>query len=108
MSNVPFASPVEDSVPKVDDEVAVGEDLEFQRRWWRFERIVWIFFTLLIVCDLLGLFGRGPLAKAQLHSSDGALNVRYERIERTGTPSMMVIQFGPAAVRDGKIQTLRQ
>jgi len=29
---------IDDSVAKVDDEVAGGEDLDFQRRWWKFER----------------------------------------------------------------------
>ena len=104
MPKVPFTSPVQDSVPKVDGEVAVGEDLEFQRRWWRFERIAWSVFALLVLCDLLGLFGRGILADAQRRSPDGALDVKYERIERTGTPSMMTLRFGPAAFHDGKIQ----
>jgi len=48
--------PVQDSVSKVNDELAVGSDLEFQRRWWKFERGVWIFFILLIVLDVLGVF----------------------------------------------------
>lgn len=36
--------PVEDTVPKVNNEVAVGEDLNFQRAWWKVERGIWIFF----------------------------------------------------------------
>ena len=50
--------PVTDSVPKINDELAVGEDLAFQRRWWRFENAVWIFFALLVILDLIGAFGR--------------------------------------------------
>jgi hypothetical protein len=67
--------PVEDSVARVNEEVAVGEDLTFQRSWWRFERIVWIFFLLIIALDLAGAFGRGP--------------------------SIMSIQFDSGAVRAG-------
>jgi hypothetical protein len=34
------AKPVEHTIEKVNDEIAVGSDLEFQRRWWRFERVI--------------------------------------------------------------------
>ncbi len=94
--------PVEDLGHKVDGAVSVGEDLDFQERWWKFENTVWIIFALLLVLDLLGVFGRGWAAKAQTGTSDGALHVKYERIERTMTPSEMQVQFGPNAAQDGK------
>jgi hypothetical protein len=103
MATKSFTKPVEDSVSKVNDEVAVGEDLEFQRKWWRFENAAWVFFTLIIVLDLSGLFGRGPLAKAERRTADGTIDVKYEYIERTDSPSIMTIQFGPSAIHDGKI-----
>ncbi len=96
--------PVEDSVAKVNDEVAVGSDLDFQRRWWRFTRVVWIFFTAVVIADLLGCFGRGPLANARARTNDGSMDVKYERIERFSTPSILRIRFGPNAIHDGKIQ----
>lgn len=96
--------PVEDSVARIDDEVAVGEDLDFQRRWWRFENAVWIFFGVILALDLAGLFGRGPVAKTQRHTADGTIDVHYERIERTGTPSSMRVEFGPGAIHDGKVR----
>jgi len=96
--------PVQDSVARVNDELAVGSDLDFQRRWWKFERGVWIFFTLLIVLDVLGLFGRGPLANARLRASDGSVEVTYERVERHGTPSVLTVHFGPAAVQEGVVK----
>ncbi len=102
MSQIAFQKPVEDSVPKINDEVAVGEDLEFQRVWWKFERAVWIVFALLIVLDLAGLFGRGPIADAAL--ANPAMTIHYERIERSGTPSMLHIDFAPSAIHQGKLQ----
>lgn len=102
MSKVVFQRQVEDSVPKINDEVAVGEDLDFQRTWWKFERAVWILFALLIMADLAGLFGRGPLADATLISP--AMTIHFERIERSGTPSMLHIDFNPSAIQEGKIQ----
>jgi hypothetical protein len=104
MVTKPISKPVEDSVAKVNDEVAVGEDLDFQRKWWRFENAAWVVFTLIIVLDLCGLFGRGPIAKAERRSADGAIDVKYERIERTNSPSILTIQFAQSAIQNGKIQ----
>ena len=101
MSDVAFEKPVEDSVTKINDEVAVGEDLEFQRRWWKFEKATWIVFSLLLLLTLLGAFGRGPLSHARAHSP--ALDVRYERVERTGTPAMLEVDFAPEIVQTGKL-----
>lgn len=94
--------PVEDLGHKVDGAVTVGEDLAFQERWWKFENIVWSIFALLLVLDLLGFFGRGWAAKAQGHTDDGTLQIKYERIERTMTPSVMIVHFGPNAAVNGK------
>jgi hypothetical protein len=104
MVTEPFSKPVEDTVSKVNEEVAVGEDLDFQRKWWRFENTAWVVFTLIIVLDLCGLFGRGPIAKAERHSADGTIDVKYERIERTDSPSILTIQFAQSAIQDGKIR----
>ncbi len=101
-STEPGTKPVEDSVPKVDNAVAVGENLEFQRKWWRFERAVWVVFSLIIVADIVGVFGRGPLAKARQQTSDLTLN--YERVERTSTPSIMTFRFAPSAIHNGEVQ----
>jgi hypothetical protein len=103
MVTEPFSRPVKDRVAKVNDEIEVGENLDFQRKWWRFENVVWILFTLIIVLDLAGLFGRGPIAKAERRSADGTIDVKYERIERTDSPSILSIEFGPSAIQDGKI-----
>ena len=103
MATGSFAKPVEDSIARVNDEVAVGEDLDFQRKWWRFENFIWMLFTVIIVLDLAGLFGRGPIAKAERRSADGTIDVKYERIERTDSPSMLEIHFAQSAINDGKI-----
>ena len=95
--------PVEDSISRVDD-IAVGSDLEFQRKWWRFTHVMWIVFAGIVIADLLGCFGRGPLANAHLRTKDGTMDLKYERIERFSTPSILRIQFGPNAIHDGKIQ----
>jgi hypothetical protein len=104
MVTKPCTTPVTQSAPRVNNEIEVGEDLEFQRKWWRFENVAWILFSLIIVLDLAGLFGRGPIAKAELRAGDGTIDVNYERIGRTESPSIITIDFGPSAIHDGKIK----
>jgi hypothetical protein len=104
MASSTINKPVEDSIAKVNDEIAVGSDPDFQRRWLRFEHGLWAVFTLIVVLDLLGFFGRGYMAKATARTNDGSLDVQYDRVERYSTPSIMTVQFGPSAIRDGKVQ----
>ena len=97
-------APVKDTVPKVNNEIAVGADLSFQYKWWRFESAVWIFFTLLVILDFFGAFGKGYLANAELENSDGSLNVKYERIERLGTSSILTVRFGQSALNNHSLK----
>jgi len=97
-------SPVRDSVSKVNDELAVGADLNFQRRWWVFERCVWVLFFLIVIADLLGCFGRGYFSHAEIKGPDGVTDIKYERIERFSTPSILTVNVGPSAVHQGQIK----
>ncbi len=96
--------PVEDTIGKVNDELAIGEDLPFQRKWWHFEFGLWVFFTILVLMDLLGFFGRGYMAKARYPTQDGSMNIEYERVERFSTPSVITVHFGQSAPQNGQIE----
>ena len=93
----------DDDVAKVDG-IAVGEDMAFQSRWWKFERFVWGFFTLVLVADLAGALGRGPLANAKRNAPDGSLTVKYERVERANSSSIVTVLPQASAVHDGAVQ----
>lgn len=97
-------TPVVDSVPKINNELAVGSDVEFQRRWLRFEKVAWTVLALFLLASFIGAFGRGPLADAKAKSTDGTFEVKYERIQRFGTPSVVNVEFQPAVIRNGQIQ----
>ncbi len=103
MSTEVETKPVTDSVAKTGGAVAVGEDLAFQQAWWKFERVVWVFFALILVADVSGLLGRGPLSKAEVHAPDDSLRVKYEKVERANTPSIVTVIPGPTALRDGSL-----
>lgn len=101
----PVAAPLdENDVPKVDDAVAVGEDLAFQERWWKFERIVWVCFALILLADVLGVFGRGWLARARIANPAAGMQIEYERVERASTPSIITVHVQPDAIVNHQIQ----
>ena len=94
----------ESSIAKVDNAVAVGEDLVFQEKWWRFERAIWMVFLLILMADLLGVFGRGWLSKKEIHREGTGLDVWYETVERSGTPSTMSVDFQPGSIQGGEVR----
>ncbi len=105
MAQQAFTNPVTgDEVPKVENAISIGEDLEFQERWWKFEHIVWGFFALVVLADVLGVFGRGWFAKAKLNEPESGMVVDYERVERASTPSIITIHFNPDAASNGTVQ----
>lgn len=95
-----------DEVPRVDDAIAVGEDLAFQERWWTFERIAWSFFALVLLADVLGVFGAGWLAHMQVDDPSTAMRVHYDRVTRTGTPNSVAINFKPDAASNGTVKLI--
>jgi hypothetical protein len=92
-----------EGISRVGD-VEVGEDLGFQQHWWRFERLAWLLLCVVLVADALGVFGRGWLANARWRSPDGGIEVKYERVERAGTPSMVTVRFSPQAVAGRQVR----
>ena len=72
--------------PRSTMRLRLERTLIFQRKWWRFENFVWVIFSLIILLDLCGVFGRRPVAKverrsgtARLTSSTNVLNGRSHR-----------------------------
>lgn len=104
MPVTPQTRPVEDSVPKVNEELAVGSDLEFQHRWQSMERIVWIVLIVFLLLSLAGFFGRGPVAKATAVAADKSMVVKYEWVERYSTPSVLTVLVDGSAVHNEAVQ----
>jgi hypothetical protein len=80
-----------------------GDDLEFEKIWWRVEVGIWVFLVLFIGTAATGLLGRGPLAKEKVSSADGRLVVNYDRISRFKTPSETIVQISPGEVKDHEV-----
>lgn len=75
----------------------IDEDLSFQRRSWRIQRIGWAVMALVILGALLGLLGPGPLSSTTSGNPDGPLEVEYDRFLRFETDTHLQIHLQPNA-----------
>ena len=57
----------------------IREDMAFQQRSWRLERIGWVVLTLIIFAALAGVFFHGPASYARARNADNSMAVDYER-----------------------------
>lgn len=69
----------------------VLEDMTYQVKVWRFERLGWYAMVLLVVLALLGLFSHGWLSTRDIHGGDGKVRVQYEMFHRNGSTNAMQI-----------------
>lgn len=83
-------------------DLEIADDIEFQRREWTFERLTWAAILVLVLAAALGLFGHGPVSWTSSSSSDGALEVSYERFGRRGGSQTLVVTADAAAADDGQ------
>lgn len=74
----------------------IDQDLEFQRREWRVQRVLWIVGVALLVLALMGLFGGGPISSTTQQSSDGSVSVDYHRFVRHDGRAALHVQVDAA------------
>src|SRR5215207_519621 len=88
-------------MPKQVGDLELDQDLTYQQREWRVERISWIVWLLLIVAALLGLLGPGPLSQTRAGSQDERVWVDYERFVRYRSPTQLIVHIEPDAAQEG-------
>jgi hypothetical protein len=83
----------------------VDENQAFQRREWRAQRVGWAGLATIALGGLLGAFGQGVLAQAEGTSTEGTLQVRYERVVRRLAPAEVEFTVAPGmAGADGRVR----
>lgn len=80
----------------------IGEDLDYTRQQWRFQRAGWVVILLILVFGLAGGFGGGALSHAA--ATSGALTLDYQRFVRQRGPTSLELRIAPAAVKAGDDQ----
>lgn len=87
--------------PRVGD-LELEEDLRFQKRQWKVQRIAWVVWLLVLVAAVAGLFGSGPLSNGTAGEEGGPLWAEYQRFERHQGPSDLKVFLGPGAASGGE------
>src|SRR3569833_3388571 len=83
----------------IDDELEVGFDQTFERKWRRLELASHAIMALFVLAALLGLFGRGPLSHRTQMSANGRLSLDYEPLVRWGTSTQVTVHLSTPDVR---------
>lgn len=82
----------------------IDQDLDFQEKEWKVERVAWIALLLIFVLAVLGVFGTGWLSSAIASSEDDALAMDYERFVRHDGEASLEIRVRPDQVIEGQIE----
>ena len=82
--------------PRRKGSIEIGEDLEFQRRSWRVQRIGWAVMMLIVAAALLGIFGGGPLSNARAGDAN-RFGIDYQRFVRLESPEKITFNVGSAS-----------
>lgn len=81
----------------------IDEDLEFQRRTWRVQRLGWGVLLVTLAVALSGVLGNGPLATAEAAGGGGGLTVEFDRFARADAPTSLALR---AAARAAPAETI--
>jgi hypothetical protein len=91
-------------IQRIDGSLELEQDLAFQRRQWRIQRIAWVILLLIGLAALAGLLGDGPLSKATASHPSGAISVEYQRFEHRSAESQFRLLVDKSRVKDGQVR----
>jgi hypothetical protein len=79
----------------------INQDMSFQRRTWRVQRIGWVVLAVIITGAACGLFGNGPLSRSLADAPSLPFQIEYERLSRYHSPQTLRLHLKDgAAVRE--------
>jgi hypothetical protein len=78
------------------------DDIQFEKRWFRFERTAWVGMSLILLAACLGFTGPGPLTKAEARDGSDRLRVEYPRIVHAQAMHELWVELQPSATREGR------
>ena len=82
-------------------DIDLADDISFQERTWRVQRVGWVVMALLVAAALAGAFAWGPLSRAEAQGE--GLRIEYERFERYQAPSEIRVRLTAESVADGGV-----
>ena len=82
-------------MPNKKRTLQIDEDIDFQRKEWRWQRAGIVLMFLVVIGALLGLTGiGGPLSRAEAADPSGAVHLEYERFVRRGARATITLHLG--------------
>ena len=91
-------------MPEKGRGIEVADDMKFQRRSWRVQRVGWVVMLLVAIAALFGLFGNGPLSGAHAGDTGSGLSISYERFVRKSAQHSIELEAGASSVADGGVK----
>jgi hypothetical protein len=98
------ANASESELSQVNDEVVVGQNADFENKWWKFQVGSWAALVLLMIVTVLGALGRGHLAKCKAQTGDGSLWVEYDKVVHFRTPAEITVRLQNNAIENGVVR----
>jgi hypothetical protein len=81
------------AIVRVGD-LEIDQDLGYQRRSWRVQRIGWVAMFAVVAAALAGVLGSGPLSRSTATAAAG-LDVEYQRFARYQDPVKLTLRLHP-------------
>lgn len=69
----------------------IQDDLPFQYRHWRLQRVGWWAIVCILAAGLLGLFGHHPLSRTTVQTQDGTFLLTYDRFGRAASDAEVLV-----------------
>lgn len=92
--------------PKRVGSLEIAQDIDFQRKEWRAQRIGWVVMALLVVAALAGLMGNGVLARTTSGAPTDPIRLEYARFDRMQSPSSLQLEIAGEAVAGEQVELL--
>lgn len=77
------------------------DEIGFQRKEWVVQRVAWAVMAAVVLAAVAGFFGRGPVSSTTVESTDGSLEVEYDRFLRYAGTASLSVSLSSDAVQDG-------
>ncbi|MGC3974321.1 MAG: hypothetical protein QM771_08085 [Nitrospira sp.] len=76
-------------------DLEIQDDLPFQYRHWKLQRMGWWGIACILAAGLLGLFGHHPFSRTTAQTQDGMLLVTYDRFGRASSDAEVLLTVTP-------------
>jgi hypothetical protein len=80
----------------------IDQDMDLQQKDWKLQHAGRFVMLALVLAALLGVFGRGWLAKAEVGGREEPMRMEYDRIARHRSSSALRFHLSPRASENGK------